>query len=504
MDLPPTSAAVLVCATFLCTTFLIYDLRRRRCLSNSPSVLQCAGILCHNIPALLFLAITIAAQVAHDTALVLFVALMTFQYWRTLVNIYYWIQYELAVPSADLKITPDSCTVVVTTVGPDCNAVYSDMVTRILVNRPARLIFSTNTASATEQINKTLPAIMADVETGFSTYQQQYHLDPIQVTTEIVVLNANVSNKRQQVVHAFSNVKTSILVMVDDTAIWHPQFLHATLPSFQAEKVGFVGTRKWNKRHPRPRDSKLSLLPGLWKQYVAGFWNTIGGLYLIRYNFETRATNAADGGVFCVSGRSSLIRSNIVQDKAFKKPFLNEYVFGWGPVTANNDNFITRWVINHDYDVKIQSSKEATMTTTLGTYPLKFTDQCRTTFRQNQFQLFADRTVWWKWPLTVWTTLLPWMYNAALFWDGLAVYMLTQTDIYARSSQPTAMLCSLIGFIWITKLVKTIPWFWGYPMDFPPLLRHSRPSVVRLLAPLLKIYTAFTFWDLDWSGRKLK
>jgi hypothetical protein len=107
------------------------------------------------------------------------------------------------------------------------------------------------------------------------------------------------------------------------------------------------------------------------------------------------------------------------------------------------------------------------MTTNLGTYPLKFPDQChhwnRTTLRQNPIALFSGRTVGWTWPLTTWTTLFPWLYNAALIWDSLAVYILTQTDLYAQSCHHMAMLGLLIGFIWMSKLVKTTPWFWKYP-----------------------------------------
>lgn len=254
---------------------------------------------------------------------------------------------------------------------------------------------------------------------------------------------------------------------------------------------------------------------GLWHQYVAGFWNTIGGTYLVRHNFETCATNAADGGVFCVSGRSSLIRTKIVKNDSFTQAFTNEYILrlgdffpGWGPVAADDDVFITRWVVNHGYDVKIQSSKGATMTTMIGTYPLKFPDQCRrwsrTGFRQLPIALFIDRTMWWKWPLTVWTTTIPWLYNAALIWDTLAVYRCTRTSLYAQSSHRAALLCSLVVFIWLTKLVKTIPWFWAYPADF--FLYFVIPAYPLFVYwhSLLKVYTAFTFWDLAWSGRKLK
>jgi cellulose synthase/poly-beta-1,6-N-acetylglucosamine synthase-like glycosyltransferase len=199
-----------------------------------------------------------------------------------------------------------------------------------------------------------------------------------------------------QVCHAFNIVETSIIVMVDDTAIWNPNFLDAALPFFSSEKIGFVGCPEWVKRLRAPRDPALNLFAGLWDQYVRGFWNCMGGLYLVLHNFEICATNAADGGVFCVSGRSSLIRTSIAKNASFTDTFCNEYFLrmgdhfpGWGPVKADDDNFLTRWVINHGHDVKIQYSAEFTMTTVLGGYPLKFPEQCkrwsRTTFRQNPY-----------------------------------------------------------------------------------------------------------------------
>jgi hypothetical protein len=99
------------------------------------------------------------------------------------------------------------------------------MVTTILVNRPTRLIFSTNTVSAAERVDAALPHILADIQPCASTYQVEHDLSPLKVTTEILVRSANISKKRQQGVHAFSNVDTDILAMADDTAIWQPHFL---------------------------------------------------------------------------------------------------------------------------------------------------------------------------------------------------------------------------------------------------------------------------------------
>ncbi|KAF2247242.1 glycosyltransferase family 2 protein [Trematosphaeria pertusa] len=491
--------------------FLVYDARRG---PYQPSFLSSLKLFGHMIPTMLLFATVKVVEHHNDNILVWFIALVAFRYWRTVVNIWFWFQYQPALPNLDLKLSHADCTVILPTVGPEGNPAFAETVSAILFNRPSRLIFATNSEDAAKQVEAALPPILSALETGKSDYQREWRLKATEVSTDIAVTNAKVSNKRRQVVNAFDMVETAITIMVDDTAVWHPQFLEGTLPAFGSDKVGFVGTSKWVKRLPRVGDPNATWLRNLWKKYWSGFWNTMGALYLIRHNFEIRATNAADGGVFCVSGRTSLIRTCIVADYGFQYAFLNEFVLrlgerfrGFGPIVADDDNFLTRWIINHGWDVKIQCSKEATITTPLGKYP-KFVQQCqrwsRTTFRQNPIALFADRTIWWKWPLTVWTTYFPWMYNAALFWDVLMVYALMHTNLYQNSEHRIALLYGFAGFIYSTKLVKTAPWFWQHPGDF--FLYFFPIPAYPLFAyyhSLLKIWTALTFWDLSWSGRKL-
>ncbi|OAL56641.1 hypothetical protein IQ07DRAFT_651621 [Pyrenochaeta sp. DS3sAY3a] len=535
MDGPMTVAATLLCCMFLWNIFLIFDHRRRipPLASNTPSWSSSLALLCHTIPAALFFLTTIIAHDAKDNALVWFIALIVFRYWRTFVNIFFWFRYTPALYRGrdyrypEDEFTAEDCTVIVPTVGPNDNPVFDEMVSSILESQPKALIFSTNTELAKTEVEMSVASLMHNFSAGKTEYQRQWVpkgtrlikggrrvISATSIKTEVSVTNAMVSNKRQQFMKAVGAVNTGLIVMMDDTAIWHPKFLAKTLPAFNDDKVGFVGTRKWVKRNQYVWDHEASLLKNYWLRYLTGFWNTMGALYLVRHNFEIRATNAADGGVFCVSGRTSVIRTRLVNIQDFKNAFLNEYVLrlgewfgGFGPLAADDDNFITRHVVNQGYDVKIQYSKECTITTRLGGFPLKFPEQCkrwsRTTFRQNPIALFADRTIWWKWPLTVWTTYFPWMYNAALFWDGLAVYTLLQTKIYAETAHPTVMLAGLVLCIWLSKLVKTIPWFWEYPIDF--LLYFIIPAypLFAYAHSILKIWTMLTFWNTSWSGRKL-
>ncbi|EUC43493.1 glycosyltransferase family 2 protein [Bipolaris oryzae ATCC 44560] len=486
----------------------------------SPSIVF--GLTFHTVPALCLLAAVLKSKMAQDTQLVWFSALIALRYWRTLVAVFFWTRYTPSVRctyGAKAKYAAEDCTVVVATVGPGLNLeLFTRMVEGILANRPKRIVFSTPEAGIADIVRP----IVLGIQKVFDERRVgggEKEMDGCYSATEIVVTGeANKKDKRTQTAEGIKMVDTEIMVMADDSAVWPPKLLEAALPAFQDDKVGFVGTRKWVERLPLPEyDAELNWFQNLVARYRAGFWNTIGALYLVRHNFEIRASNAADGGVFCVSGRTSLILSRIVKDEGFVGKFLNEYIWsfpslgveGVGPLKADDDNFITRWVINHGMDVKIQYTEDATMTTQLGRMEnFKFVDQCmrwsRTTIRQNPIVLFVDLTVWWKWPISVWMVYFPWMYNAALFWDTLAVWTFTTTAFFRDSSVKYYWLGLLISLIWMSKLTKTIPWFmhmqnrldffwYFFPIPAYPLFAYAHS--------IIKIYTVATFWVNDWSGR---
>ncbi len=65
--------------------------------------------------------------------------------------------------------------------------------------------------------------------------------------------------------------------------------------------------------------------------------------------------------------------------------------------TADDDNFLTRWMVNHGWKIKIQYCKEAELQTTF-TSDARFLDQCarwcRTNWRSNITSMFIDRQIW--------------------------------------------------------------------------------------------------------------
>ncbi|KAJ4362143.1 hypothetical protein N0V95_001491 [Ascochyta clinopodiicola] len=504
---PTISSALVVVGMAAWVVFLMYDYTRK---TKVPSLRKMLGLVFHIVPALCLWATCWMAEQATNGADVWIVALLTFRYWRTLTQLFFWCRYKPTRPTSRDTMKPADCTVLLPTVGPVGNAVFEHLVASILVNEPARVVFSTNTAEAEKAVWVFLSGFRAKYEGGETDYQQRHNLPGRDIVSDIKVVNVGESSKRRQIVAGLAHVETDIVVSSDDTAEWTPGWLTEALAAFNDPKVGLVGTRKWVKHLTAPTvDSADGVFYNAWLKWYARFWNNMGGVYLIRHNFEMQSTNAADGGVFCISGRSCLIRASIL-DEAFQHAFTNEFVLGCGPVQPDDDNFITRWILKAGWKVKAQCQPEATMTTVLGAYPRGFKffpQQCqrwsRSTFRQNPIALFLDRNIWWEWPLTVWTTFFPWLYNAALFWDLLAVYTLTQTAFFGQSTHPRVLLAGFVYFLQITKLVKTAAWWWAHPVDFLLYFVIPMYPAFTYRHSLMKIHTAFTCLDMEWSGREL-
>lgn len=239
LDWPVAMASTITFGMVPWILFLMYDSRRQL---TRPSRLATLGLVFHIVPSIFLLGTAIIAQRAKDKALVWFIALLMFRYWRTLVSIVFWCRYRPATATTNFKLPARDCTAILPTVNANISIVFGEGVTAVLVNHPARFIFATASSNAKKQVEAALEEILNNVKAGTSSYQQQHNLGPMQVTTDIKVHNADVSNKREQVVQCFPMVKTEILVSVDDTAIWHPQLFQATLSAFELEKVGLVGT----------------------------------------------------------------------------------------------------------------------------------------------------------------------------------------------------------------------------------------------------------------------
>ncbi|KAM0116828.1 hypothetical protein ACP6JC_006602 [Aspergillus fumigatus] len=402
---------------------------------------------------------------------VVFLHLFVFRYLRLIVHlISFWLFYHPTPVPKNPALSPSDCTIILPTVDPK-NRDFEECITSCLRNTPGAIIIVT----VGDQLTKLTKDIIAPYKRIFPN-------------TEISVRTADEANKRRQVAHGLRYVKTKITVLLDDHVVWPTErFLPTILAPFEDPKVGIVGTNKRVRR----TDTGFN---------IRSFWNMLGALYLERHNFEIRATNAIDNGVFVVSGRTSAHRSEILKDPKFIAEFTNErFFFGlFGPLNADDDNFITRWDVRHGWKVKIQYCPDAMIETTLGTYP-KFLSQClrwvRTTWRSNSASLFTDRTVWYTQPWCVYAVYWTSFVNFALFYDGALAYTLLKSPLGTADN-----LKYLAAWIFCTKMVKLTPYFLREPQDLVMLPGYFAFAYFH---SLIKLYAGLTFWETNWGGRNL-
>jgi hypothetical protein len=201
--------------------------------------------------------------------------------------------------------------------------------------------------------------------------------------SNIRVFQVPIANKRIQVCEAIPEVKTSIIIMADDDVTWPSTILPWLLAPFEDAKIGGVGP---NQRVKRIRSGPL----------MAIVYNWLGAAYIERRNFEISATHGIDGGTSCMSGRTCAFRAEILQSSSFLDGFKTER---WGQyhLNADDDNFVTRWLVSKQWKTWIQYNRETEIETTLENN-IKFLYQCsrwaRSNWRSNYTSLVIERHVW--------------------------------------------------------------------------------------------------------------
>ena len=179
----------------------------------------------------------------------------------------------------------------------------------------------------------------------------------------------------------------------------------------------------------------------------------------------------------------------------------SRYISGW--LIMCSDNFITRWMVNHGWKIKIQYSDEARILTTLGTYP-KFLLQClrwsRTTWRSNVVSLFSEGTVWRAQPWSVYAIYLTSFVNFALFYDTALFYTMWRSRACPLIQRigPTFAIIYLGLWILGSKLVKPFPHFWRNPGDLVYLPGYI---VFGYFHSFIKLYALLTFGVTTWGTR---
>ncbi|KAF4453119.1 hypothetical protein F53441_4116 [Fusarium austroafricanum] len=293
-------------------------------------------------------------------------------------------------------------------------------------------------------------------------------------------------NKRRQIAHAMPHVTTPITILADDHVFWPVNFLPSVLAPFEDVDVGMVATRKHVRR----------TTPGEWSW--PSIVNLIACCYLQRHNWELCASNALDGGVFVISGRTAAYRTEFLNDADLLQRFCHEKFFfgrlggdGLGP---DDDNFLTREAMKKGWRIRFQATKDATIETTFGEWP-KFKDQlvrwARTTFRSNPVML-RDPRFMYRYPWTCFMVYWNALFNFAILWWVATITCLIKSD--------HGHVLEVIILIEVVKIFKIGGHFYRHPRDLWLIVFQLMFGYVH---GFIKLWALVTFWDCDWSGRNL-
>lgn len=363
----------------------------------------------------------------------LFVSLFVYRYLRLVVNLFAFSRLRPIPIPENPRLTSQDVTVVIPSIEGD-GEVLCETICSILATEPSEIILVT---------------INANLERAQSMVK---HMG----TSKVKVLSARCPNKRRQMVQALPEIQTDITVFADDDVLWPPKLLPWMLAPLEDETYGGVGTNQRLRRADAPT----------LQQRIFGYLNA---LYLERRNFDCASCMYMDGGLPCLSGRTVAYRSNILKDNAFIDGFTSEVWLGRYQLNADDDNFITRWLVSHDKKIGYQCHKEAEVLTTLEDNP-NFMKQClrwsRSNWRSNITSMFCERHVWRKQPWSTYavhqTTLLQW----AFAWDCLLPYLYCTSTVTWSHEARMLGLAILLSWMLMSKFLKLLGHYIQHPVDF--------------------------------------
>ncbi|KAF4546846.1 Hypothetical protein D9617_173g015910 [Elsinoe fawcettii] len=389
------------------------------------------------------------------------VLFFVFRYFRLIVNlISHWTYRSISIPQ-NPTYTSEDVTVIIPTI--DANGEELRQTIQTCLNTgPAEVIVVT----VETHIKKALK-LVAEFKSN-----------------KVRILDVAKANKRRQMCRAIPEVMTKITIFADDDVIWPTTLVPWMLAPFENEKIGAVGTCQGLVRPKNPT-----------------LWTFLGSLYLERRNFDCSACSNIDGGLPCLSGRTVAYRTRILQEERFTFDFTNE-TWRTYQLNADDDNFMTRWMFNHGWEIKMQYDKACKIQTTLkgGPWYLK---QClrwvRSNWRSNLTSMFVDRRCWWTHPWTTYavfqTTLTAWA-----FLDPVLFYLIYRASETWNLEYRTGI--RVFAAIWIflfAKTIKLIGHYIRYPTDVA-LLPIS--ILFGYIHGIIKLVGLCTLSETAWGSRE--
>ena len=123
---------------------------------------------------------------------------------------------------------------------------------------------------------------------------------------------------------------------------------------------------------------------------------------VIRFSLTSRSYHLS--GISCLSGRTAVYKTQILQDPEFEPAFVNEKWLGKYSLHSGDDKFITRWLVKSKvgWKMQLQNHKKCMLYTTFKPDSTFLTKQVirwtRNTWRSDIRSIFIDRRIWRRYP----------------------------------------------------------------------------------------------------------
>lgn len=399
-----------------------------------------------------------------DEVVLLFGVSLAFlaRYLRTVVSIFTYLLFKPYPIAENPRYTPKDVTVIVPTT----------------FKTPVDLL------QCLQSIDKCSPAHIF-VVTADANVRVVKELRALNSIRNVTVLGVAKLNKRNQMLMALGEVQTEITVFADDDVFWPDNFLNHLLAIFEHPIVGAGGARQRVRRNAKPN-----------------VWNFLGIGYLERRVWNNITTNAIDGSISTLSGRTAAYRTEILKNEEFSYYFVNDKWLG-KPLNTDDDKCLTRYVYSHGWKIAIQTSTviETTLEDNWG-----YVDQCMRWARGH-----------WRGNLTVMTNESYWrsmryawgcyviyagqFQTPALLVDSFLFYLLHSALLNASASVRTYSFVAYGLWIFFTKNLKMIPHYIRHPAD----MRFIPVSIAfSYIHGFFNIYALCTLTTIIWGSQKLE
>lgn len=401
-------------------------------------------------------------------ALLAFLLLFVVRYLRTAVGIYANITYKPIKSSRHSTISPGDVAVIIPTT----------------YKNPLELI------KCIRRILDCSPRQVFVVTSHAKTASLQMKLDFLCLGQHVQVIGVDKLNKRHQILAALPQVKASITVLADDDVMWPDNYLEYLLAIFENPKVGAGGTRQRVRR-----------------ELIPTAMNFLGIGYLERRVWNNITTNAIDGSISTLSGRTAAYRTEILASDEFRHYFTNDTWLG-KPLNSDDDKCLTRYVYSHGWSIVIQSDPRSIIETTVELDFWGYLSQCmrwaRAHWRGN-FTVMTNERYWcsrtypWGWfVIYVCQFMTP-----ALIFDGLlfALYSNFLSEVDASSSAKILAYAGLAIWVVFTKILKLLPHLCRHPSDikFVPVA-----VLFSYFHGIINIWALLTLNVTHWGSQKLE